>query len=391
MFRYAIAGAGLQGTAAAYDLGIHGNAEKILLIDIREDVALSSAKRVNLLLGKNIVRGLALDVHNKDTLIELLLSERIQTFISAIHYELNETMTSIAIQARLNMCDLGGNTEVVHRQHKYNAEAEARNITIVPDCGMGPGLNISLGMYAMSMIDYPKELYIWDGGLPQNPQAPWNYDLTFNIRGLTNEYTGNAFYLRNSKVIEVPTLTELETLEFPETLGTLEAAVTSGGLSTAPWTLTGKLERLENKTLRYPGHWAQMQTFEKLGLFKEDAVFVNGINVIPRDLFHTLLAPQISKSKVRDVCVIRVQCIGKDTNNHREKATIELIDYYDPNTGFTAMQKLTGWHASIVAILCTESRIPHGVIPVEAISGSLIMEEVRKRGFKTSKSVVSLD
>jgi len=54
-----------------------------------------------------------------------------------------------------------------------------------------------------------------------------------------------------------PCFEELEELDFPPQLGRLEAAVTSGGLSTAPWTFEGKIERLENKTLRYPGHWAQ--------------------------------------------------------------------------------------------------------------------------------------
>ena len=73
----------------------------------------------------------------------------------------------------------------------------------------------------------------------------------------TNEYHDNAYFLRDGKITEVPCFEELEELDFPPQLGRLEAAVTSGGLSTAPWTFEGKIERLENKTLRYPGHWAQ--------------------------------------------------------------------------------------------------------------------------------------
>lgn len=385
MYRYAIVGAGAQGTAAAYDIGIHGNAEKILLIDACEKTALASAERVNTLLGKNIVEGVAMDARSENALINLLASAGIHTLISAAHYDLNEMMTSVAVQTELNMCDLGGNTGVVRKQHRYHNAADARRITIVPDCGMGPGLNISLGMYAMSLVEHPKEVFIWDGGLPQEPEEPWNYSMTFNIRGLTNEYSGNAFYLRDGKVAEVPALSELETLDFPGTLGALEAAVTSGGLSTAPWTLKGKLERLENKTLRYPGHWGKIQALEALGLFREDLVHVGTAAIVPRDMLHALWGPQITKPEVHDVCVMRVQCNGTNRSGKPARVTVELIDHYDPHTGFTAMQRLTGWHASIVAILCTGQHLPSGVIPVEKISGSLIVKEMEKRGFKISQ------
>ncbi|MBI2064811.1 MAG: hypothetical protein HYT62_02015 [Candidatus Yanofskybacteria bacterium] len=387
MYRYAVAGAGLQGTAIAYDLGLHGNAKKILLIDADEDRALSSAKRVNDLIGKNIVSGVRLDVRETGMFIKLLQNQNIQTLICAMQYELNNLMTWVATKTKINMCDLGGSTEIVRVQHAYNKLARTNDITIVPDCGMGPGLNLSLAMYAMDAIDQPEELYIWDGGLPQNPEKPWNYNMTFNIRGLTNEYAGDAYFLRNGDIVNIPALSELETLSFPEAFGTLEAAVTSGGLSTAPWTLKGKLKRLENKTLRHPGHWAQMQTLRNLGMFRERPEKVGKINIAPRDLLHALLEPQIKKSNVHDICVIRTLCLGKNQSNQKTTSKVELIDRYDNKTGFTAMQKLTGWHASIVAILCTKGRLPRGVVAVETIPGSLIVCEMRKRGFKISETI----
>lgn len=70
-------------------------------------------------------------------------------------------------------------------------------------------------------------------GLVQNPGPPWDYALTFNIAGLTNEYRGRAIFLRDGKLVEVPTFSEYEEVEFPP-LGTLEAFTTAGGTSTAP-------------------------------------------------------------------------------------------------------------------------------------------------------------
>ena len=101
MYRYAVAGAGLQGTAIAYDLGLHGNAKKILLIDTSGDRALSSAKRVNNLLGKNIVSGIRLDVRETGMFIRLLQDEDIQTLICAMRYELNNLMTWVATKTKI--------------------------------------------------------------------------------------------------------------------------------------------------------------------------------------------------------------------------------------------------------------------------------------------------
>jgi lysine 6-dehydrogenase len=183
-------------------------------------------------------------------------------------------------------------------------------------------------------------------------------------------------------VVEVPCFADLETLHFDEPVGTLEAFVTSGGLSTSPWTWKGTLERLENKTLRYPGHCARFTAYQELGLLGLDPIDAAGVRVIPRDVFHALLEPRIGArgAVVRDVCVMRAKAIGERAGRPAE-AVIELIDRYDPKTGFTAMQRLTGWHAAICLELAVRGRLSPGVVPVERVPGSLVVDEGRKRGW----------
>lgn len=388
-YRYAVLGAGRQGTAAAYDMAKFGRAEEVILIDVDPLVAQAGAERVNRLLGRRVAAAVQADISNTHQLRSVL--DGVSSFVSAVHYTLNLVITEVAIRIGANMCDLGGNTGIVRRQLEHDAEAKAAGITIVPDCGMGPGMNISLAMYSMSLLDRPREVYIWDGGLPQDPEPPWNYALTFHIDGLTNEYYGNAYFLRDGQVTEVPCFDGFEELDFPPPLGRLEAFVTSGGLSTAPWTFQGTLERLENKTLRYPGHWAQFRAFAQLGLLELEPVQLGDIEIAPRDLFHVLLEPKITQPQVRDVGVIRTRCVGEKDGRPAE-AIVELVDYYDEETGFTAMQRLTGWHASIVAILAAQGRIRRGAIPVEvAIPGPTVVEEARRRGFSIRKRVVTAE
>lgn len=383
-YRYAVLGAGRQGISAAYDLAKFGDADQVILMDLDIAIAESGAELLNNLLKRKDVTPIAVDVKDTKQLMSAL--KGVTCIISTVPYHLNLKITDVAIRVGANMCDLGGNTGIVQKQLEKNEEAKEADITIVPDCGMGPGMNISLATYAMSLLDKPHEVYIWDGSLPQNPKPPWNYALTFNINGLTNEYHGNAYFLRNGQIIEVPCFEDFEELDFPPPLNRLEAFVTSGGLSTMPWTFQGKLERLENKTLRYPGHLAQFKAFAQLGLFDPEPIQVGNVEVIPRDVFHALLEPKITLPEIRDVAIIRIKCVGEKEGKNTE-VTLELIDYYDEETGFTAMQRLTGWHASIVAIFASKGKIERGVIPIEKIPGKVIVEEAMRRGFSIGKRI----
>jgi lysine 6-dehydrogenase len=354
------------------------------MIDISGNRSKASANRINMLLNKDVAIPIQADIEKvKESSTEL---DEVTTIISAVPYHFNLSLTKLAIRNGLNMCDLGGNTEIVKKQIEYDMRAMKQNITIVPDCGMGPGMNISLAVYAMSLLDNPREVYIWDGGLPQNPKPPWNYALTFNIEGLTNEYHGNAYFLREGQVIEVPCFEGFEELDFPSPLNRLEAFVTSGGLSTMPWTFQGKLDRLENKTLRYPGHWAQFKAIAQLGLLDLEPVQVGDVKMVPRDVLHALLEPKLTQPEIRDVGIIRVKCVG-EKNGKDAEAKVELIDYYDVETDFTAMQRLTGWHASIVAIMATQGVLDKGVIPIETIPGKMVVEEAKLRGFAVEEQV----
>lgn len=387
-YRYAVLGAGRQGIAAAYDIAKFGEADEILLADVSGAAAEAGAARINRLIGSEVASSGQLDVGDSNKLAEAV--KGMTSVLSGVPYKFNLRISEVAIEQGANMCDLGGNTAIARKQLGLDAEARSRGVTIVPDCGMGPGLNISLAVYAMSLMNVAKEVYIWDGGLPQNPKPPWNFQSTFHIGGLTNEYYGKAYFLRGGRVTEVPCFEGLEVLEFDPPIGRLEAAVTSGGLSTAPWTFEGKLDRLENKTLRYPGHWEWFKAYSELGLLELEPIRVGDVEVVPRDVLHTLLEPRITDPDVRDVCVMRIKCIGERGGVEAE-AVIELIDYFDEQTGFTSMQRLTGWHASIVAILAAQGRLDRGAIPVEvAIPGALVVEEVRRRGFNLSEDVKQL-
>jgi len=289
------------------------------------------------------------------------------------------------------MCDLGGNTDLVREQLGYDAEAKAAGVSIVPDCGQVPGMGTTLMVYAMSQLDEPEEVFMWDGGLPQEPRPPFDYLLTFNVAGLTNEYAESPIFLRDGRPTLVPTMAELEELEFPPPVGRLEAFTTGGGVSTMPWTYEGQLKTLQNKTVRYPGHFGQLRAFYDLGLWRDDRIKVGDQEIVPREVFHALFEPLVTNPDAKDVVVIRIRATGRK-EGRRAEVTLDLMDFYDDETGFTAMERTTGWDGAIVAGMMARGQTPRGAVPVErAVPAELFVQELAKRGIEVHTKVTALE
>jgi lysine 6-dehydrogenase len=390
-FTYAVVGAGRQGTAAAYDMARFGDAGRVKVGDADLDVARRAAARVNELLGRPIAEPFAVDAADPAALRAFL--EDVDSFLSAVPYWLNPAIARVAIEAQASMTDLGGNTDLVRRQLLLSPEAEAAGIAMIPDCGQVPGMGTSLTVYAMSLLDETDEVTFWDGGNPLHPEPPFNYILTFNIAGLTNEYHGVAHFLRDGRHVEVPTFREedYETVDFPEPIGRMEAFVAGGGTSTMPWTFEGRLRTLWNKTLRWPGHFAAWKAYMDAGLLETEPLDVGGVRVVPRDVLHALLDPKLrAKPGEPDLVIVRVLARGRRDGAPTE-AVVELVDRYDEATGFTAMERTTGWDGSIKAILNARGITPRGAHPAEiAVPGPLYAAELRRRGFSLTETRTSI-
>ncbi|MFX0205295.1 MAG: saccharopine dehydrogenase family protein [Candidatus Hodarchaeota archaeon] len=386
---FAVLGSGRQGTAAAYDLVKFGNADSVIIGDIDVELAQNAATRVNNLLNTDLVQAVQVNVTNQGKLTSFLTG--INTVISAVPYYFNLEIAKAVITSKTNMCDLGGNTDIVLKQLELNPQAEEANISIIPDCGQVPGMGTTLCVYAMNLLDKPEEVFMWDGGIPQTPRPPFNYLLTFNIEGLINEYYGTTEFLREGKIVDIPCFIELEEIEFPQPIGKLEAFTTAGGTSTAPRTFEGQLKTYQNKTVRHPGHYIQLKTMNDLGLFDPEPIEVANARVTPRAVLAELFEPKVTFPEDKDMVVIRVKCLGEKDGGPAQ-AQVDLMDFYDEETGFTAMERTTGWDISIVAIMMANRQTRKGAVPLElAISSTDFVHELQRRGIFVSEKIDYLD
>jgi len=278
-----------------------------------------------------------------------------------------------------DMVDLGGNTEVTMQTLELDALAKEADVTLVPDTGLAPGLVNNLGLYMVENLDECDSVKLYCGVLPQNPKPPFNYKLTFNMEGLVTEYDFQAVALREGEIIKIDTLDELETLHI-EQLGEMEAFTTSGGTSTAPFTLQDRVRNYEYKTIRFPGHCALMRIFKDFGFWREDAIAVSGCEVVPKKVFCAVFEPELAKFVDQDQCAVRG--VGVGVKDGRPTAIqIDIFDREDEDTGFTSMERLTGFSTSIIAQEVAQGRVDKGAVRYEnAMSGTSFLRELMKRG-----------
>ncbi|MCH7946642.1 MAG: saccharopine dehydrogenase NADP-binding domain-containing protein [candidate division Zixibacteria bacterium] len=371
--KIAVLGAGLMGRAAVYDLSRAEGVTAVGVFDIDEKLADEVAKKY----GNNIAIAAALDAGDIAAVTSVL--KNYDAAISCVTYKFNPGLTKAAISAKCHLVDLGGNNDTVAEQLAMNDEAEKNDVIIIPDCGLAPGMVAVLCADAFTKFDKTSSVKIRVGGLPQNPRPPLNYQMVFSAEGLINEYWEPCVILENGRKKTVEPMSEIEELEF-ESIGKLEAFYTSGGTSTLPDSYLNKIDFLDYKTIRYPGHCELFKTMLEIGLASREEIDVNGQKVIPRELFKTVLNKNLSFDEP-DLVLVRLTAEGtKNAGNH--KVVYELIDRYDQETGLTAMMRSTSFPAAIVTWMAASGKISQrGCQPQELVVDSkAFIEELRKRG-----------
>lgn len=371
----------MQGAAAAADLLSLPAVRHVTLADHRpvplppflERVADARLQQVRLDVGEAEAVRAAMAGHD--------------AVLCALPYYFNEPMTAAAIDAGCHFCDLGGNTEIVFQQKRLDALARERGVSIVPDCGVAPGMVNILAADGISRLGQAREVRIYVGGLPQHPEPPLNYQIVYSLEGALDYYTTPSWILRGGARVQVEPLSEVVPVRFAEPIGTLEAFHTAGGISTLPFAWEGKVEVMEYKTLRYPGHADLMRAIRELGLLSNTPVEVQGQPVRPRDVFIAAVHPKLHRPAGRDLVVVRVRVEG--TREGRPAfVQYDLVDRFDEATGVSAMMRCTAYSLSITAVMQADGRIAaRGVAtPDEAVPASAYIEELGRRGVRIARS-----
>lgn len=181
---------------------------------------------------------------------------KVDAVLSCLPYHLNTGVAEVAHEAGIHYFDL---TEDVGTTRRIRELAETSEGIMAPQCGLAPGF---VGIVAASQFDSFDEcrsIRMRVGALPQHPVGLMGYAFNWSPEGVVNEY------LNDCEVIDQGVHKWVSPMEWEETIlvdGTrLEAFTTSGGLGTMCETYLGRVENLDYKTMRYPGHRDLMNFF----------------------------------------------------------------------------------------------------------------------------------
>lgn len=378
-----VLGAGLMGKEVVRDLVKQDEVSKVYLADRAIRQAEDFAEE--LLSDK-------LDILLLDAANEVQLSDVIglgDIVVNALFYTFNEAVARCAVERGVHVVDLGGHiggaTEKVLALHEKAAE---KGVTLIPDLGVAPGMANILAGYGVSKLDETESIKLYVGGVPVEPEPPLEYNVVFSLEGLFDHYTDPSHIIRGGRLMELPSLSEVETLEF-ERYGEMEAFHTAGGTSTLIDSFP-QVKTLEYKTVRYPGHAEKIQLLADLGLLsRESLIQVDGRPLRVRDVMLAHLTPRLRLGRKADAVLLRVIAAGKK-DGKPQTIQYDLIVEKDETINETAMALATANTISTAAQMIGSGMITkRGAYPPEQIiPGGVYIEEMKKRGVVITEKIL---
>jgi lysine 6-dehydrogenase len=357
--------------------------ENVLLIDI-DGVRL---RKVAESLGfPSKLKTLVQDVTGRTSLVRSL--EGYDVACIALSRWLNVEAMWSAIKAHVNVVDLSAPAK--EDWEEINNVAEKAAVTVLPGCGVEPGLTEMLAAYGMDMLDNVEAVNIWCGGIPQDPEPPLDYKIIYGGSYLPLQ-PGIVKIIVDGEVKEVKRYTlggpvrfegvkrDLECYydRFPETLYTVEKF--------------RKVKRCSNKTVRYAGFCEKVNLLEKCGLLSRKPIEFKGRNIVPFEIFSKIIYPKVRMDEgEKDITVLRVKVEGVK-EGCKTCYTFDMVDFFDENRGLTSMAKTTSYTAAITARMLGRCDIRGKglVFPAKAIREKLLrrlLEELSERGVKVTET-----
>jgi saccharopine dehydrogenase-like NADP-dependent oxidoreductase len=196
----------------------------------------------------------ALDVGDPEAVSQCLRGRH--AVVSCLPYRFNAAVAEVAVAAGVHYFDL--TEDVATTQGLVSLAADARSV-VMPQCGLAPGLICMTGAGLARRFDRVESIELKVGALPASPSGLLGYAFNWSPEGVVNEYLNDCEVIRDGRRRLVPSMSEIEMVWIGGTQ--LEAFTTSGGLGTMCATFDGQVDRLDYKTLRYPGHCELMRFF----------------------------------------------------------------------------------------------------------------------------------
>ncbi len=371
--RISIVGAGAIGSRIAKEL-----ADREEVTEVRVcDAGSRALKLLHDAVESPKVRSYQADGRDESVLRPIVDGSR--CIVGCAEPELNPQIASLSIEVGSHFCDLGGSGGIVDQEERLHDAARERDVWVLPNCGLAPGLISLLCLLGVEQFDEVDTVRLRVGDVPLQPEPPFNFRLSVSARKLIDDYTHPAYVLREGEVIEVEPLSQVEEIYFPSPLGRLEAFCTAGSLNTLTSEFRGSVRTLDLKTVRWPGHAHQMRFLLGLG-FGEKRI----IDVRTHLTYNDVLVRRLQKrlgSEHEDAVLLRACITG--TNEGAERTLIyEMVESYDRENRVSAMRRCTSIPTANIAFMLASGKLEGGGVapPETVLPRQQFLDELRALG-----------
>ncbi len=375
-------GVGMQGKVALHDLLTYAPTTEILAAD--KDIAALRAHVAQAGYGSSVTC-VQMDADHPDSL-DHVFARQPDLAINLLPNHFGDAVVSRAVEYGCHMVDTSYASPLMSR---LAAQAEHKQIALLPEFGLDPGLDLVLLGQARHQFDDISVVRSYGAGLPE-PAAidnPLSYKITWTFEGVLHSYRRPGILIENGQVKEIRG-TDIFNPEHMhevliESLGRLEAYPNGDASSyLAPMGLqAGDMALMGRYTLRWPGHCAFWKSLADLHFLDEEPVSIEGQAIDRLAYLAALLSPHLQlEADQRDLALVRVEVEGQK-NGKPAQHSWQVLAYRDLQTGFTAMSRTVGCTASIGAQLIADGTIQkRGLLsPLNNIPYARLVEELRKR------------
>jgi len=390
--RILVLGVGKQGSVLVRDL-IEGSEVSEV---VAGDIDIERLKRYVDKLASGKVRAEQIDVMDHAKLVKLM-KRGFDVVANALPWTYSVDVAKAAIEASVNYVDLGPSPRVF----ELDEAAKAAEVTVIPSCGLDPGIDSVLEGYGARKLDKVEKINMWCGGIPQKNTSAYNnpirYKITWWWEGVISTYCGTTKILRDGKLVEVDKLAgpgNPETVRFPEPVGECEAFYTGAPLLLIAHLGLKDVKEAWSKTVRWPGHCDIWRKLIDLNLTRADLhLKIKGCEITPREFLIELGEKTLRYEEGEgDLVVQRVHVIG-EKNGEKITYSYEFMDFYDEEKGVTAMARTTAYPCSIVAQMIARGDIKEkGVVHAGKIGwhpklAKSFLSELKKRNIHIRETV----
>ncbi len=380
--KFLLLGLGMQGRAALYDLARSKVVTAVLAADSSPEAL--SACSSSVLYGSGVRFELA-DVTRPDELAALM-EWGPDVAVDLLPVRCHDAVCSAALEGGAHLVNASYASPAIKA---LSGEAERKGLTILPEFGMDPGIDLVLLGRAARSLDRVREIVTYGAGFPEPSAAdnPIRYKITWSFEGVLRSYCRPARVIRDGEIVEIGARElfhdeNCHDIDLPE-LGTLEA-FPNGDAAEYVRLLgidTSTIKRAGRYVLRWPGHRAFWRPLVELGLLDDEPLIVDGTPVDRRRYLARLIEPRVQyRSGESDVVVVRVEVAGSKAGRSK-RVVLQLIDRRDLETGITAMGRTVGFTASIGAQMIGAGEITaRGVLsPLRDVPFEAFRRELERR------------